>query len=245
MNRKVCALVAAALLLVVPSHAQTLSRVGPFAFAAVPTPTGAEVIGPTEVEPGMPAVFTLKGVPAEHLATFEWGFYHKPADAMVLDLADRSGNLVLIIWAKSATAYAVIADVNIPGAYQLIVHEVVVGTPTPPDPPVPPPVDRKYQVAFFLKALDLENLPQGQQTILGSLTLREELKKRGHVLLGVYDKDCTGPGGLPEKLKPWWKSIEGDALPRVALAPIDGGEIRDYPLPADPTALWKLLEAPR
>lgn len=106
------------------------------ALKTQPTPAAAEVVGPSEVEPGMPAVFTLRGMSHEHIGDFDWQLFRKPKDAMVLDLADRAGNPVMVVWTKTTGVYAIIADVNVPGEYRLIVHEFTVGEPVPPPPPI-------------------------------------------------------------------------------------------------------------
>jgi hypothetical protein len=46
---------------------------------------------------------------------------------------------------------------------------------------------------------------------------------------------------VPANLKPYWDAIQGDPLPRVAIAPLGGGAVRDFPMPADSVALYKLL----
>ena len=46
---------------------------------------------------------------------------------------------------------------------------------------------------------------------------------------------------LPEDAD-WWRAVDGDPLPRIALAPLDGGDISDYPLPANKEELWAMLE---
>lgn len=113
--------------------------------------------------------------------------------------------------------------------------------PDPIDPPEPEP-GAKYQIVMFAESAQLDNLGLGQRAILASLTLREELKAKGHKLLGVFDPDLVGPGGsVPEASAQWFRAIQGQSLPCIAIAPLAGGDIRVYPLPADKVALWKLL----
>jgi len=90
--------------------------------------SAATLDGPTEVPAGMPAVFTMRGIPSDYLNQFNWQVFNKPADAMVLDLADRQGNPVMMFWSRTAAKCAVIADVNVPpDQFELIVHEFTVG----------------------------------------------------------------------------------------------------------------------
>ena len=118
----------------------------------------ATIDGPTKVELGTPAVFTIKDVPTEHLDKFDWQIFGKPDDAMVLDLADRQGNPVLVFWCKTPGRYAVIADVNVPpDQFELIIHEFVVGKVGPdPDPPPPPPSDLSEFTVGLVKSLDIK-----------------------------------------------------------------------------------------
>jgi len=193
----------------------------------------------------MPAVFVMKGIPADNIKDFDWQIYNKPADAMVLDLADRQGNPVLMFWSKTATKCAVVCDVNVPGDFQLILHEFVVGTPEPPkppDPPKPPEPAGPYQIMIWLETGALEALPSSQSYLQSSLKLRTALKAKGHALVGVYDQDISGPSGLPERLKPWYDAIKSATIPCIALAPMAGGTIKVYPLPQNEAALWSRLE---
>jgi len=118
--------------------------------------------------------------------------------------------------------------------------------PIPPDPippPPPPPPDTKWQVMFYVESGDLDNLPAGQRDMLASLVFRQGLKAKGHALVGVFDRQMVGPDGkIPERFQAWYRAIEGDPLPRVGIAPLSGGDVLDFPLPANEAALWKLLE---
>lgn len=128
-----------------------------------------------------------------------------------------------------------------------LTYSITVGTaPDPdPDPDPDPQPNRRWQIMLFHESADLDNLPRGQVELLSSLSLREELTSAGHYLLGVYDDDACSTGNCPVKLRPFWSAIAGDPMPRVALAPIGGGNVKDYPLPADRAGLLKLLEDPK
>jgi hypothetical protein len=109
------------------------------------------------------------------------------------------------------------------------------------DPPPPPPPSDKLQIAFFVESANLDNLPIRQRLMLASLTLRQEIEAAGHKLLGVWDDDITGPNGVPERYRKWYEAIQGDPLPRIAYAPLEGGQIIDEPLPANTDELWELI----
>ena len=66
--------------------------------------------------------------------------------------------------------------------------------------------------------------------------------QHGHVLLGVLDKDLVGPDGqVPQKYQPWFEAGLS-RIPCMLVAPVQGGTITSYPLPADEQAVWDLLE---
>ena len=114
--------------------------------------------------------------------------------------------------------------------------------PEPPQPkpePDPQPV-KHWQVAFFLESNNLDNLPPAQQTLLASLLVRKDLEAKGHRLVGVFDPDTAGTV-TDQNLKAWFEAAKGKA-PCLALAPMEGGTIKVFPLPESKDALWKILE---
>jgi len=116
--------------------------------------------------------------------------------------------------------------------------------PKPPDPPPPPP-GRKWQVMFFHQSDQLDNLPLPQRELLAGLAFREELESRGHHFAGAFDVDAVTRSGKGDAShKTWWAAVDGDAMPRVALAPREGGDVIDFPLPADAESLFRILQAP-
>jgi len=165
-----------------------------------------------------------------------------------------------ILWEGDAGDYAVIYLP--PGDAQPVVQRVTLGDAKPPDPqpdpdpdPQPPPTPTKWQVAIFVESADLDTMPLPQLEITSSLVFRKTLESSGHKLLGVWDKDrptttvCDGDvcrqvpvGG---KHDAYWAAISGDPLPRIAIAPIGGGAVQDFPLPATAAELLQLLQEAR
>jgi hypothetical protein len=145
------------------------------------------------------------------------------------------------------------------GQDQLVDAIVQVGKgPDPPDPdpdPDPPlPPVSKWQVMFFHEADQLDNLPTAQVDILSGRVFREALEAKGHSFEGCYDVSAVaktgrtcGPMGCvtptAPDFAPWWAAVKGDPMPRIAIAPLSGGDVRDFPLPADAAAVFKLLES--
>ncbi len=116
------------------------------------------------------------------------------------------------------------------------------GPDPPPPPPPPPPVDQKWQVVMIHRSEKLSTLPLGQRTLLTSLKVRQNLKAKGHDVLEVLDNNVLA-GGSPAKLRPFVNAVvkSGTELPVIAIAPLAGGTVQVYPLPADEAALTKLL----
>ena len=175
--------------------------------------------------------FSLDGQDAVHRATV---------------LIAEDGTSTLIIDYVSGETIATVK-------YTLTRKDDVTPEPTPdpePDPtpePDPIPVDQKYSIAFFGESNDLDDgkLTPDQMLMFTSLTFRHELESNGHSFVGALDTNQCKDGKcgiVSQRLKPWYSAIAGQKMPCVALAPIDGGTIKCYPLPETKEALYKLLE---
>lgn len=152
--------------------------------------------------------------------------------------------------AKLPGRYLVWVMVSTKDGLQYAEHIVVVGTSPDPDPdpdpdppdPDPPNPNAKWQVMFFQKSDKLDNYDRQWRTMLAGRKFRDELEAKGHSFEGAFDRDAVGDAFAEnKKYKPWWAAVKGDSLPRVAIAPIDGGTIRDYPLPKTVAELYQLL----
>lgn len=110
--------------------------------------------------------------------------------------------------------------------------------PVPPLPPGPE-VGRK-KIVFFIRAEQIEKLPLAQRYIVTSLEARKKLKEMGHRTL-VLDDNSLNLLSPPTGWAPFIESVKGDPLPRVAISPLGGGAVADYPLPPD---FKRLLELP-
>jgi len=205
--------------------------------------------GPTQVEAGQPALFVMKGIPQEHLATFNWQVFNKPADAMVMDLADRQGNPVMLVWTQTAAKCAVIADVNIPGEYSLIVHEFTVGEPNPqpqpqpdPDPdPQPNPGPTKATWGIIIEERDdRDDLGPQRAMVMESAQVRA-LFKAGH--FQCRDDDVVNESGeVPSDMKPYIDRARELGLPSLFLLDDNGHVLSEGPVPSDVPAAVKLIQ---
>jgi hypothetical protein len=144
--------------------------------------------------------------------------------------------------------------------------------PVPPDPPLPPvPRPTHWQVWFFRESTEGDDLTLEQHELLSGLKFRDEIEAKGDRFMGSWDvsteaqalwptKMIKPPCGVdrfgrqicyppvPMKVPPEgltsevWDRVRGDPMPRVAIAPLDGGAVQDFPLPANVAEFWKLLE---
>jgi len=200
---------------------------------------------PTQVEAGQPAVFTMKGIPADNLKDFDWKVFNQPKDAMVLDLADRQGNPVLMFWSKTAVKAAVIADVNVPGEFQLIVHEFTVGSPSPqpqPQPqPQPTPSPTKATWGIIIEERDdRDDLGPQRAMVMESDKVRA-LFPDGH--FQCRDDDVVNENGeVPSDMKPYIDRARKVGLPSLFLLDDTGKVLSEGPVPADVPAAVKLIQ---
>jgi hypothetical protein len=120
--------------------------------------------------------------------------------------------------------------------------EVVIAASDPPQPPSPidpPAPGGKWQLLLLQRSSQLDNLSDGQQTILAGRKFREQLAQAGHRLLGVYDP-AAAPDA-PAEFAPWFAAGKSAELPAVLYSPLGGGAIRVARLPADGPSLLEFL----
>jgi hypothetical protein len=201
--------------------------------------------GPDKIEAGSrPTKYTIAGAALPDLIQGQAKLIWYPREGVeVWDAASWSGEPYLLLVADRPTKVLLAISYAAGGKLVYAEHEVTVGGDTPPNPPQPPdpPVPGgKKQLVFVVKQSELDNLPQAQQILLASLTLREKLASKGHRFLGILEANQAA--SAPQALAPFYRSVDGDPLPRIAMAPVEGGTITDYPLPADEAGLLKLLE---
>jgi hypothetical protein len=129
------------------------------------------------------------------------------------------------------------------GQYDYRASLVVSGGGPGPDPPDPPNPGGKYRIVMFYSADQLDNYPQPQRSLLTSRQYREQLVSLGHIFLEVLEEASLASAS--GAFAPFIESVKGDPLPRIAIVPVAGGKVLDFPLPADMPALLKLLEKPQ
>ena len=107
------------------------------------------------------------------------------------------------------------------------------GEPDPPDPPEP---SGPWQIMMFYDAQYLDDYQPEKRLLLNSLILRDKLEADGHVFLEALEKSDIRDG-VPSRYTPWVNAVLNDPLPRIALAPLEGGKVMDFPLPENVEAL--------
>jgi hypothetical protein len=116
-------------------------------------PRAVTVIGPTEADPGTPVFLTLEGVAGEQAKDINWGLFPQTETTQFIQLFDAASRPICFFWSKTAGRYVIFVDINIPGEYRLILHELQYGEaapPTPPVPPVPPPPEPSAELAALV-----------------------------------------------------------------------------------------------
>lgn len=203
--------------------------------------SGAEIEGPDTVETGKPAWFSLKTDPGER--AFYLPLPGAPIDTNPKHIATGSA----LFWTNTPGTYSIIAICGKSWDSASAISKVVIvageapNPPNPPDPPGPNP-GGKQQVVIFYETFQLDNLPRGQQVLLKSLEFRKKLKAAEHNLLGIYDINILGSGGtIPKVLEPYVQAAGDKNVPCICIAPIEGGTIKCYDLPADSAATLELI----
>jgi len=231
--------------------------------ADAPKDKAAEVsiIGPDQVAVGArPIKLDIVGVTiAEILASDGKVILYPREGAEVWDAASWTGEPFLFFFGNKQGKYLVSIALAKEGKLVYAEHEITCGEgPNPPDPPDPPdPLPgTKYQVMFFHDKDKLDDYPTEQKEMLSSLAFREALEAKGHTFEGAFSRDdvvrtkqaldkfgkTTTITSVPKNLASWWEAVDGDTLPRFAIADINGGKIYDYDLPKTIAEFYKVLE---
>lgn len=205
---------------------------------------GAGIDGPEKILVGSgPTKFAITEATVADLVKSQAKLIWYPRDRVsVWEAATWDGAPYLLVSASAPGKFLLAVTYVANGKAIYVEREVEAAQENPPLPPGPDPQPEpgeKWQVVFLVRSSQLDNLPRGQQALLASLKLREQLASKGHRFVAVLDLDQSEP--VPEALAPFRRAAEGKALPRVAVAPLEGGTIRDYPLSQNEAELWKLL----
>ena len=212
------------------------------------------LVVPKEAITGQPVQILVDGLPDAPYSKM-LTYNQQPADKL-LELFNAAGDPVTVFWSTKPgpRTFKLIVAVNGDPAPVFTTADAMLdyGPPEPePTPPLPPtpeptptPTPANWQFAFMVPDTQ-ETLPQSQQEVLASLTLREELESAGNYFAGLFDATSTQPiESMPENDQGWYVAMQESNLkpPLLELAPLDGGDIRVFKLPIDKAALLKLLK---
>lgn len=202
-------------------------------------PDGAQRMGPGWVLPeGVNSYEVNKQliVIAARPGTYKIGYKIVWIHVEPIALFDASGKEVTVLQFLACGDYDTTATLKIVG-----------DEPEPEPEPEPDPTPAgPWDVMFFYDATRLDNLPQGQRTIISGRSTREAMEAGGHVLLEVLDKGVFSSGSLPERYRPWVEAARQYTVPTVAVAPkgkvdLKASDIKVYALPTTPADLIKYL----
>lgn len=175
-------------------------------------------------------------------------------------IADRVGTWrVVIDWnygQNQLVRYRVEIDGDDPGPV-----DPPAPVPDPIDPPpAPEPSGGPWQLMIFHESEDLVAMTPDQIELCSGLLFRKEVEALGHDFQGSFDRSavvtkktqrCTDgvcrivDVAATPQLAAWWATVKNAPLPCLALAPLDGGTIQVFPLPANKADAFELLETTR
>ena len=211
---------------------------------------GVTIDGPDKLDVKEAELFFVEGLTIEEFKSCAVHVRPEENKPRVLVLQTTNNLPVLFVKGSSPGKFDIILDVNIPTKYELVFHALQIGEgvdpvdpPDPIDPPLPP--GKKWQVAVVYEKEDAIKLPAAQRLIISGLKFRDKLKAAGHKLVpgGIIDQHIVdADGSVPADLKPYLDAAKGKVMPRLCIAPISGGDVLDFPLPATEADVLELLE---
>ena len=157
--------------------------------------------GPNELDVKEADLLFVEGLSSEQFAECTVRVYPEQDKPQVLVLQTLNSVPVLYVKGRSAGKFAVILDVNVPGCYALVIHELVIGGDdeededqdddvNPPPPPVPP-----GELAVILVHESRDTTPDKSGPLRDYLSSREEIWWR------IADQDQID--GATQQPPPW------------------------------------------
>lgn len=186
----------------------------------------AAIIGPDKIAVGEGELFDVKGVTAEEFAQCSVALFPIKNRPQVLVLQTLNSQPVLYVKGRHPWKGAIILDVNIPDAYQIVIHELTIGGGPIPPPPPPPP-GKGLTVIIIEESSD--RTPEQYRVMMSPW--RAWMKGEGY-LVRIVDKDIVGPKGKPPPdLAAFLTSARNKDLPHVYFVADDGSVYEDSRLP--------------
>ncbi len=227
-----------------PTPAPTLAPARAYTAPSIAVPvSAASLVGPKEAPVRTPVWLTLDGVPANAVGDTKWGLFPQHDGDQFMRLFDAEGRPVCFFWSSTPGKRAIFVDVNVPGNYQLLIHEIAYGegevkpVPFPPDPkPNPTPGKRHVIILEETGPKPADQKRREEYTkILFSPKLRSYLKEKGHQLTIPDVSD------VPRELAQ--RKLADQSLPRLIIEDGDGKLLYQGPLPKTVDAVIKTIKA--
>lgn len=190
--------------------------------------------------PGVVVVLSVEGLPEG--VEYKWHQIPHLETDVVSKYTDGS-QPVLFFCGTEEGRRAFLLQQAVDGLDPVVRCEFDYGGNGPVPPPPPPPPDRKWNIVIVYESGHLDNMLRGQLEIIASLVFRDRLEEAGHCLLsgGIVDVDRIGD--VPPTLVPYLESCEDDPMPRICIAPLEGGGVvMDFPLPETADGVFDLLQ---
>lgn len=102
-------------------------------FFAAAIAAAVSITGPSSLDVKEGDLFIVEGVTVEEFANCDIYIRPEKSKPVVVRLRDDGDNPVLFIKGLAAWDGDIILDVNVPGAYEVIFHRLVIGDDSPPD----------------------------------------------------------------------------------------------------------------
>lgn len=200
--------------------------------------------GPDQLDVKEADLFYVKGLTIQDFANCEVQVYPETTELMVLVLQTINNDPVLYVKGRAPGKFALTLDVNVPGAYELCIHELTIGSGPEPEPdPIPPPVPGELSVVVVHETSD--RTAQQSAALLG---LQKYLDQKSHPWR-FADKDLKdGATNQPaEWLKPYLTAISKAQvnLPVLVIGATSDGAfsiVSIEPLPDTATAAIALIQ---
>lgn len=192
--------------------AVTLLALLTLATAAWPKVT---ITGPSQLDVKEADLLAIDGIGPADYGKSVIRVYPETKDLQVFPLKTFADQIVLYVKGLKPGEFAIILDVNIPGQYDLVIHELTIGKGKPEPDPIPPPVPGDLSVVAVYETLDRS--PEETAVLIG---LRSYLKqeKIWFQYADQHRKDAVTKE-TPKWFRPFLEAVkkEAKALPVLVI----------------------------
>ena len=198
----------------------------------------AAIIGPDKIAVGEGELFDVQGVTAEEFADCSIAVFPVKNRPQVLVLQTLNSRPVLYVKGRHSWKGAIILDVNIPGAYQIVIHELTIGGGPDPDPrpdPDPDPTPGEGLTVIIVENTDRGGRSPEQFRVLNG-QWRKWCRENKYLVRQVH-ADSKAPD-----VAPWIKIATSKGLPYVFFVDDNGKVYQQTALPDSAEKLFDLVK---